>query len=596
MNRKVPHKFLGRVGIAFILVLAGSVMIFHTASADPRRPQTGIAAPPFGIDEQALPVPNSQISPIASSRLGPWVSAYYAGWFWDWTGLDPAVAVRAVDMTAMTHFVFGRYAPGSGGSAGQLVDGAGTGHQLSVEDALISKAHTNNVDAIMMMGGAGDGHSWVASTANSSVRTTFINNILNKCVSKDYDGVDIDWEENLSTVQEQSQVISLLTELRAAAALRPRYQSPNAPFLITFPGFWTNSNFSGEITPWHVQVASLVDQYNLMTYGMHGEWGGWSTWFFSALDGEGPTHPTSIESSIQAYVNAGVPRSKLGIGIGLYGDGYKPPVTGMRQALEGYQWGSADYVDTWANFYEGGSDGQPGVGMFNHPNGTYVWDSAAQTGYYVYNPPIQYKAGSWASPVDVSILTTEDLQSIAAKGAWVKAGNAGGTIVWVINYGYVNSTVGNPPMDAIKTAFLGGTPPPDTTPPTVSMTAPSNGATVSGTTLTVSANASDNVGVVGVQFKLDGANLGSEDTSSPYSVTWNTTQASDGSHTLTAVARDAAGNTSTSSGVFVTVSDSASSGTSGGGGGGGGCFIATAAYDSPIHPQVLLFSTHRDEH
>jgi hypothetical protein len=95
----------------------------------------------------------------------------------------------------------------------------------------------------------------------------------------------------------------------------------------------------------------------------------------------------------------------------------------------------------------------------------------------------------------------------------------------------------------------------DTTAPTVSLTAPTGGSTVSGT-VAVSANASDNVGVVGVQFKLDGANLGSEDTNSPFSINWSTTSASNGSHSLTAVARDAAGNTTTSSAVAVTVANS----------------------------------------
>src|SRR5882672_5925515 len=76
-------------------------------------------------------------------------------------------------------------------------------------------------------------------------------------------------------------------------------------------------------------------------------------------------------------------------------------------------------------------------------------------------------------------------------------------------------------------------PPPDTTRPTVSITAPASGAAVSGTT-SVTASASDNVGVVGVQFRLDGSNLGAEDTAAPYSVSWNTTSASNGSHTLTA--------------------------------------------------------------
>ena len=99
-------------------------------------------------------------------------------------------------------------------------------------------------------------------------------------------------------------------------------------------------------------------------------------------------------------------------------------------------------------------------------------------------------------------------------------------------------------------------PPADTTPPTVSVTAPAAGATVSAT-INVTASASDNVGVAGVQFKLDGANLGAEDTSSPYSVSWNTTTASNGAHTLTAVARDTAGNSTSSAGVGVTVDNSA---------------------------------------
>jgi hypothetical protein len=95
---------------------------------------------------------------------------------------------------------------------------------------------------------------------------------------------------------------------------------------------------------------------------------------------------------------------------------------------------------------------------------------------------------------------------------------------------------------------------PDPTPPTVSITSPSALAIVSGT-ITPTASASDNVGVVGVQFKLDGVNLGAEDTSSPYTVSWNTTTASAGLHTLTAVARDAAGNTATSTSIAVTVSN-----------------------------------------
>src|SRR5207244_1574269 len=113
---------------------------------------------------------------------------------------------------------------------------------------------------------------------------------------------------------------------------------------------------------------------------------------------------------------------------------------------------------------------------------------------------------------------------------------------------------GNTTTSAAVTVTVNNAPPPDSTPPTVSITSPATGATVSGT-ITDTATASDNVGVVGVQYKLDGVNLGAEDTASPYSTNWNTTTASSGSHTLTAVARDAAGNRTTSSPVTVTVSD-----------------------------------------
>jgi hypothetical protein len=98
------------------------------------------------------------------------------------------------------------------------------------------------------------------------------------------------------------------------------------------------------------------------------------------------------------------------------------------------------------------------------------------------------------------------------------------------------------------------TPSPDTTPPTVSVTTPTTGSTVSGT-VSLTATAADDTGVAGVQFKVDGTNVGSEDTASPYSASWNTTGVANGSHTITAIARDASGNTQTSSSVTVTVSN-----------------------------------------
>jgi hypothetical protein len=101
----------------------------------------------------------------------------------------------------------------------------------------------------------------------------------------------------------------------------------------------------------------------------------------------------------------------------------------------------------------------------------------------------------------------------------------------------------------------------DAIPPTVSMTAPANGATVSGT-ITVSANATDNVAVASVQFLLDNAALGAPVTvpttpPSTYSVAWNTATAVNGTHTLAARATDTSGNVATSAAVSVIVNNAA---------------------------------------
>src|SRR5436190_2519221 len=91
----------------------------------------------------------------------------------------------------------------------------------------------------------------------------------------------------------------------------------------------------------------------------------------------------------------------------------------------------------------------------------------------------------------------------------------------------------------------------------VTITSPADGSPVSGTVpVTASVTIVGSLAVAGVQFKLDGNNLGAEDTSAPYSVSWNTTTASNGSHTLTAVARDGLlGTLWSSNPVTVTVSN-----------------------------------------
>jgi hypothetical protein len=93
----------------------------------------------------------------------------------------------------------------------------------------------------------------------------------------------------------------------------------------------------------------------------------------------------------------------------------------------------------------------------------------------------------------------------------------------------------------------------DSTAPTVSITAPANAATITGSSVSFTADSSDAVGVSGVKFYIDSTLISAEDTAAPYAVTLDSTSYLDGAHTLIAVSRDEVGNIATSTSVSVTI-------------------------------------------
>lgn len=95
----------------------------------------------------------------------------------------------------------------------------------------------------------------------------------------------------------------------------------------------------------------------------------------------------------------------------------------------------------------------------------------------------------------------------------------------------------------------------DSTLPEVSIQSPIQSTTVSGN-VTMSTNATDDKGIAGVQFRIDGLNVGNEVTIAPYNFNWDSSTVTNTTHTITALARDINGLTQTSSPVSVTVNNS----------------------------------------
>lgn len=94
----------------------------------------------------------------------------------------------------------------------------------------------------------------------------------------------------------------------------------------------------------------------------------------------------------------------------------------------------------------------------------------------------------------------------------------------------------------------------DSTAPTVSVQSPTAGQSVTGT-LNMAATAADASGIAQVSFLVDGQAVGN-DTTSPYTLPWASTTATNGSHAVTARATDTAGNSATSAPVTITVTNS----------------------------------------
>ncbi|HWP82733.1 MAG TPA: glycosyl hydrolase family 18 protein, partial [Bacteroidota bacterium] len=454
-----------------------------------------------------------------------WVSAYYAGWMQGYAN-NGRLPAQKIDYSTFTHIIHFSLVPRTDGT----LDSDANSITLINSQELVTRARAAGTKVIISVGGwASDvGFRGATSSANLS---RFINNLISFMQSRGYDGIDIDWERLESS--DASQYVTFITQLRNALdTITPRP-------LLTAAVAWQPSILA--------QVHDKFDQINIMSYDYSGAWPGWVTWHNAPIYDGGYTFPStgkpvpSIDGHVGSFVSSGIPASKLGIGIDFYGyvwnggDGTSNGgVTDPRQS-----WSTAPTVQGNVPYYT--------IMDTYYQTQYYKWDNSAQVSYLSINNP-----GS----ANDKFISYDDELTAKKKVEYARAKKIGGVIIWELGGGFrANMPAGqqDPLLQAIKEALRGVAISPDVTPPTVSMNSPVSGSTISGT-ISLAANASDNVGVVGVQFKVNGVNAGNEITAYPFSTTFNTTSLPNGTATITAIARDAAGNQASAS-VSVTISN-----------------------------------------
>ncbi len=170
---------------------------------------------------------------------------------------------------------------------------------------------------------------------------------------------------------------------------------------------------------------------------------------------------------------------------------------------------------------------------------------------------------------DGTTLLASDTTSPYTQGVSVGSANNGTHAFTAKAY----DAAGNTRTSAAVSVVVNIPNPTDTVPPTVSLQSSATSVTAAGN-VTLTATASDNVGVTRVEF-YDGTSILASDTTAPYQFTGAFTSANNGTHPFTARAYDAAGNVATSATVSVVVN--ISGGSSSGGSSGGGAPVYTAS-------------------
>ncbi|HEY2273032.1 MAG TPA: glycoside hydrolase family 18 protein [Jatrophihabitantaceae bacterium] len=333
--------------------------------------------------------------PARAASTQRWVMGYYVGYQRD---LMPA---NEIDWDAMTHIVVGPVNPNSDGTLDTSFDINDTAGPKMAKD-LAKRAKAHGVVPMLMIGGAGE-HDQFRAAAQDHL-ATLIDNLVSTMRDFGFRGLDLDWEP--INPSDQKYVKQLVDGLRD--------RLPNA--VLTMPVMWVTKTFP-HVPSFYGTIARKLDRISIMSYGMAGPWDGWKTWHSSALTDATAKMPSAVDLNVTSFRKAGVPKAKLGVGIGFYGTCWTGGATGPRQAI-GNSTVSADdnamsYVKIMANYYR---------------SSAYHYDTKAQAPYLGFSSP--------HGPQHCTYVSYENARSIQAKAKWARAQGLGSLIVWTVNQGH----------------------------------------------------------------------------------------------------------------------------------------------------------------
>ena len=300
------------------------------------------------------------------------------------------------EVTLLTHinYAHGRFANPKTGDGGIVITES---KQAPLSNVVALKSVNPKLKVMLMIGGWGghaDGFSEMAKSAEK--RTAFCKSVKSLIDQHELDGVDIDWEYPTVSADDETgcdpndtQNFNLvLKELREALGTGK---------IISFA-----SSSSGKYVDWKTAI-NYIDYVNVMTYDMGAAPNGHN----SPLHKSSRFNHRSWDEAIDAHVKAGVPKNRQVMGVPFYGKSEKNP-TAETKIFE-Y---SVKYYEIPDILNKGTYKGKALARAVHRQ-----WDATAMVPFLVDD------AGK-------NVLSYDDPESVAAKGAYVKANGHLGAMFW----------------------------------------------------------------------------------------------------------------------------------------------------------------------
>ncbi|MCD1262034.1 fibronectin type III domain-containing protein [Paenibacillus athensensis] len=280
-----------------------------------------------------------------------------------------------------------------------------------------------NVKTIISVGGWSWSNRFSDVANDATARTTFANSAVNFLRKYQFDGVDLDWEYPVSgglagnsyRAADKANYVLLLQAIRSA--LNTAGSQDGKYYYLTIaagagPTYVANNQLS--------QIASTVDWINIMTYDFHGSWdpksGQNAPLYYDPADPNPDPTNFNVDHAVTNMLNAGVPASKLVLGLGYYGRGWGGCANsngGQYQTCSG-----VSQTGTWEH----------GVYDFSDLQANYI-NKNGYTRYYnnVTKTPYLYNASNG------TYISYDDEQSILEKINYLKAKGLGGAMSWEVS-------------------------------------------------------------------------------------------------------------------------------------------------------------------